>query len=294
MSVYKRSYRPYTGPLTGTREQFLALVRYAVVEVWSSRVTSVLFLLCMAPAFMSLVTIYIMNSDTVRALISGDRGPAPLLAMDERFFYNVLITQCWPALVLTAWIGPRLLSTDMSNNALAIILSHPIHRTEYVLAKLTVLAGFLSAVTWLPLMLLFAFQSHMSRTPWATDHLGIAAGMFVGSWLWILLLSLMALALAAWVKWRIVATGLLFGCIFVPAGIGAVFNAVMRTDWGGLINIPFMVTVLWRRLLGAPVPEFLARHELPTGAMLLSLTAIAILCGAALNARIRAREVVRG
>ena len=142
--------------------------------------------------------------------------------MDERFFYGVLIAQCWPALVLTAWVGPRLISTDMSNNALAIILSHPITRSEYVLAKLMVMAGFLSAVTWVPLLLLFVFQSHLSAQSWAGSHMGIGIGMFLGSWLWIILLSLMALALASWVKWRIVATGLLFGFVFVPAGVGTV------------------------------------------------------------------------
>ncbi len=294
MSVYKRSYRPYAGPVTGTREQFFALMRYAIAEAWSSRVTAVLFVLCFTPAIISLVTIYIMNNDTVRALMSGRGGGPPLLTMNADFFYGVMVAQCWPALALTAWIGPRLISTDMSNNALAVILSHPITRVEYVLAKLTVLAGFLSAVTWVPLLLLFVFQSHLSTTPWAADHFGIAIGMFVGSWLWIVLLSLMALALASWVKWRIVATGLLFGFMFVPAGVGSVFNAIMRTNWGNLINIPLMIGTLWRRLIGAPIPEFLARHELPTVPMLLSLLAICFACGAALNARIRAREVVRG
>lgn len=293
MSVYKRSYRPYTGPLTGTREQFFALMRYAVAEAWASRVTAVLFVLCFTPALISLVTIYIMNNDTVRMLMNG-RGAAPAIAMDEKFFYVVLVSQIWPTLALTAWVGPRLISTDMSNNALAILLSHPVTRTEYVLAKLSVLAGFLSATTWVPLLGLFAFQSHLSNTPWAASHLNIALGMFLGSWLWIILLSLMALALASWVKWRIVATGLLIAFMFVPAGVGAVFNAIMRTDWGGVINIPVIMATLWRRLIGAPAPEFMERHELPTAALLIALTAMCFLCGAALNARIRAREVVRG
>lgn len=294
MSVYKRSYRPYTGPLTGTRSQFLALGRYAFAEAWSTRVTAVLFVLCFVPTLFSAVTIYIMNTEAVRMLMGGARGGPPLIAMDERFFYGVLIAQCWPALVLTAWVGPRLISTDMSNNALAIILSHPITRSEYVLAKLMVMAGFLSAVTWVPLLLLFVFQSHLSAQSWAGSHMGIGIGMFLGSWLWIILLSLMALALASWVKWRIVATGLLFGFVFVPAGVGTVFNVVMRSNWGNVLNIPYMVTTLWRRLLHAPVPDFLARDELSTVAILISLAAISFACVAALNARIRAREVVRG
>ncbi len=294
MSVYKRAYRPYTGPLTGSRGQFLALVRYAIAEAWASRVTAVLFVLCLSPAIINMIVIYIMNNDAVRLLMGGAHSGPPLISMDETFFYRVMILQCWPALALTAWIGPRLISTDMSNNALPIILCHPITRVEYVTAKLTVLAGFLSAVTWIPLLLLFGFQSHLSETPWAFGHIRIAVGMFLGAWVWILLLSLMALALASWVKWRIVATGLLFGFVFVPAGVGAVFNVVMRTDWGSLINIPFIMTVLWRRLVGAPLPRFLASHELPTLALLIALGAMGFACATALNARIRAREVVRG
>ncbi len=294
MSVYKRSYRPYTGPTTGTREQFFALARYAVAEAWSSRVTAILLVLNLTPAIISMITIYIMNNDTVRMLIGGARNGPPLIAMDEKFFYQVMMTQCWPALALTAWIGPRLISTDMSNNALAIILSHPVTRTEYVLAKITVLAGFLSVVTWIPLLLLFAFQAHMSATPWAFSHVQIAVGMFAGSWIWILLLALISLAVSAWVKWRIVATGLLFGFVFVPAGVGTVFNGVMRTNWGNLINIPFMITVVWRRLIGASIPSFMERFELPTVPIMISLVLIAFICTAALNARVRAREVVRG
>ncbi len=273
----------------------MVLVRYALAEVWASRVTAVVFVLCLAPTFISLFTIYIMNNDAVRMLISGNHaGGRPLVAMDERFFYEIMAAQCWPTLMLTAWIGPRLLSTDMSNNALAVILSHPVERTEYVLAKMTVLVGFLSVVTWIPLLGLFAFQSHISNTPWAASHFRIGVGMFLGSWLWILLLTLMSLALASWVKWRIVATGLLFAFIFVPAGVGSVFNAVMRTNSGSLINIPFMMTALWRYLIGAPMPVFMHDQQLSIASMLVSLTAIGFACVAVLNARIRAREVVRG
>jgi ABC-type transport system involved in multi-copper enzyme maturation permease subunit len=293
--VYKRSYQPYAGPLTGTREQFVTLVRYALAAVWASRVTVVLFVLCLSPAFISLFTIYLLNNEAVRLLISGDHGGGrPLVAMDARFFFQVMSFQCWPSLTLTAWVGPRLISMDISNNGLATILSHPIERNEYILAKIAALAGLLSAVTWVPLLGLFAFQSHLSAAPWAGSHLRVAAGMFLGSWLWILLLSLMSLALASWVKWHIVATGLFFGFMFVPAGVGGVFNAVLHTDWGNLINIPFLMTSLWKHLLGTPIPPFVAEHELPLVSMLVALGAMAMVCVAALNARIRAREVVRG
>lgn len=271
-------------------------MRYSLADVWSSRITNVLFVVCMVPTLISMATIYIMNNDAVRMLMSASNGPgsAPNIAMNERYFYIVMQGQCWLALVLTAWIGPRLISLDLSNNALPIILSHPISRLEYVFAKFTVLAGFLSVVTWVPLLFLFGFQSFLSAQPWAGGHLHIASGAFVGSLIWIVLLSLIALAVSSWVRWRIVATAMVFAAVFVPAGMAGVFNQVMRTYWGHLINIPFMMSTLWLRLLHASIPRFSVENEIPTVAMLLALSGICIVCATALNARIRAREVVRG
>jgi ABC-type transport system involved in multi-copper enzyme maturation permease subunit len=293
VSVHKRNYRPFTGTPTSSATRFGVLMRYAFTDVWSSRITVVLFVLCMIPTLISLAVIYIMNSSALQMLLGG-AGSNINISINERYFFVILQEQCWLALVFTAWVGPRLMAADLSNNALPTILSHPISRVEYVLAKFSVLASFLSVVTWIPMLLLFVLQSYLSATPWAWSHLHIAIGTIVGSLIWIVLLTFLALAVASWVKWRIVATGLVFAATFVPAGMGSVFNGVMRTNWGHLINIPVLMFTLWRRLLHVDLPGYMTRSELPTFAALLALSSMCSLCVAALNARIRAREVVRG
>ena len=91
------------------------------------------------------------------------------------------------------------------------------------------------------------------------SHLQIAGGLFVGAaFLWITLLSILGLALSSLVKWRGVATGIIFAAVFVPAGIGAIVSGVLRTKWGFLLNLPFMMSLLWQRLLGVERPIFLA------------------------------------
>ncbi len=294
MSVFERNYRPFTGTPTGSSGRFLTLMRYSTADLWSSRITNVLFLLCMAPMLLAMAAIYIMNNNAVRMLISSNIGGAPNITINEMYFFVMMQGQCWLALVLTAWIGPRLIGADLANNALPTILSHPISRLEYILAKLSVMAAYLSAVTWIPMLFLFVFQSSLSATPWAWKHLHIAYGAFVGCAIWITLLSLLSLAVSSWVRWRIVATGMVIAAIFVPAGMGGVFNAVMRTPWGNLLNIPRMMLSLWQRLLHVPFSRFSQISELPTPAMLISVAAICALCALALDARIRAREVVRG
>jgi ABC-type transport system involved in multi-copper enzyme maturation permease subunit len=290
LSVYKHEYRAYTGPLTPLRTRVAVIVRYAFAEAWSTRITAALFTLSMAPVIVYLVGIYLANNQLARTLIM--RG-SPMLTIDAGYFLKVLETQSWLALVLAAWIAPRLVTFDLADNALPILLSHPISRFGYVLGKLIALFACLSLVTWIPCLLLFAFQGYSSAQPWLMANLRIAGGLLGGSLLWIAFLSILGLALSSWVKWRVVATGIIFAVVFVPAGIGGIITGILRTKWGFLLNAPVMMTQLWQRILGAP-PTMRDDFYLPSTAI---VTVLLLVCGACvlmLNARIRAREVVRG
>lgn len=290
MSVFLHDYRPYNGATIPLWRRPLVLARYALGEAWASRITMILFVAALLPCVVEIVVIYLANNPLARALIL--RGN-PALTINESFFLNVLETQCWSALILAAWIAPRLISFDLGDNALPILLSHPISRFGYLLGKFIALALSLSYLTWLPVLGLFVYQCYTSPEPWAMSHLGLAFGILVGSLLWIVVLALVGLAVSAWVKWRVIATGAMFAVVFVPAGVGGIANAILRTKWGLLLNVPVVMTEIWQRLLGAPA--FMSpRLELPNTAMAIVLLMAVLTCLAVLNTRIRAREVVRG
>lgn len=290
MSVYKHDYRAYTGRLTPLWSRAGVVVRYALGEAWSSRITVGLFTLSMLPVIVYLVGIFLANNALARMLVL--RGN-PFMEINAGFFVRVLSTQCWLAVVMTAWIAPRLVSFDLADNALPILLSHPISRFRYVLGKFVALFLCLSLITWVPGLLLFAYQGYSSSKPWVGANLGIATGLLLGALLWIGFLSMLGLALSSWVKWRAIAIGAIFAAVFVPAGVGGIVTAILRTRWGFLLNLPVMMTQLWQRLLGAP-QTMRDNLRLPTSAILLVLAAACLICVAMLNARIRAREVVRG
>jgi ABC-type transport system involved in multi-copper enzyme maturation permease subunit len=292
LSVYKHNYRAYTGRVTPLWSRVLVLARYGLQEIWSSKITIGLFTLSMLPSIVFLIIIYLSNNPLARMLIT--RGNAPRgLAINGDFFLVLLEIQCWAALVITAWIAPRLITFDLADNALPILLSHPISRIGYVAGKFAALFGSLSLVTWVPCLLLFIYQAYSSPQGWLGANLQIASGLLVGAALWIGLLTFLGLALSSWVKWRVVATGIIIAAVFVPAGVGGIITGILRTRWGFLLNVPVAMTQLWGRLLGA--------HELmppdmslPSTAVVVMLGLISLLCVAMLNARIRAREVVRG
>ena len=112
--------------------------------------------------------------------------------------------------------------------------------------------------------------------------------------IWIAFLSILGLALSSWVKWRVVATGIIFAAVFVPAGVGGIVSAVLRTKWGLLLNLPVMMSQSLAAAAGrAGVHETRGRRCPPRPSRSCLLLAC-LLCVAMLNARIRAREVVRG
>ncbi len=290
MSVFQHDYKPYSGRTTPLWTRPLVLARYGLAEAWSSKITIGLFVLALLPCVVAIVMIYVADNPVARMLMF--RG-SPALTINERYFLNVLETQCWFALVLAAWIAPRLVSFDLGDNALPILLSHPISRFGYLAGKFIALAASLSYITIVPCLVLFLYQSYASPQPWLLAHLSMGLGLMAGAVLWVALLSLVGLAVSSWVKWRVIATGAMFAVVFVPAGVGGIANAILRTKWGLLLNVPVVMSEIWQRLLGAPafMPE---RLELPNGAMAAMLVLACLLCVAVLNARIRAREVVRG
>ena len=291
MSVYKHNYRAYTGRVTPLWSRVAVVARYGLQEIWSSKISIGLFTLSLLPSIVFLVLIYVSNNPIARMLIT--RGNAQQgLPINGEFFLVMLEIQCWFALVITAWIAPRLITFDLADNALPILLSHPISRIGYVTGKFAALFGSLSLITWVPCLLLFTYQAYSSPQGWVGANTHIASGLVLGALLWIGLLTFFGLALSSWVKWRAVATGLIIAAVFVPSGVGGIITGILHTRWGFLLNVPVSMTQLWGRLLGAH--EVPAQIALPSEAILIMLAVVSLVCIAMLNARIRAREVARG
>jgi ABC-type transport system involved in multi-copper enzyme maturation permease subunit len=201
--------------------------------------------------------------------------------------------------LLTAWVGPTLVSPDLSNGALPLFLSRPLSRTQYVIGKSLVLAVLISIISWLPALLLFGIQASLGPHGWATKNISMVPAIIASSLLWTAFLCALSLALSAWVRWRVVATGLTFAVFFVPAGFGTAMNVVLGTWWGNLLNFWWLMIIIWHHVFGLQqrlgyLPAGRSRQTTPLSAAILALCVATGLCFVALNKRLRAKEVVRG
>jgi ABC-2 type transport system permease protein len=186
-------------------------------------------------------------------------------------------------------------SVDLSNDALPLYLARPLSRTEYVLGKFSVIFLIISAITWVPGMILIALQASLSPVEWLQHNYWLFGSMFIGSLLWIAIIGLLSLALSAWVRWRIVSTAAMLVVFFAFAGFGEVLNNVLRTKWGFLLNIGYVINVIWFDVFRMqPVRRFNNRlFELPSWSAWMVVLILTAACVWMLNRKLKAREVVR-
>jgi ABC-2 type transport system permease protein len=291
MAVYKRTYEPYRGPLESRWSRWLVLTRYALRELFSSRFFVGAFIVCLVPVLLFAGYIFVANSDLVHMVFSMI-SRSFTLRVETRFFAIFLDIQSSLAFLLTCWAGPTLVAGDLSNGALPLFLSRPFSRSEYVIGKFAVLAILLSFLTWIPSLGLLFLEAGLGPKGWLGAHLGLVGPIVWLSFVWIALLSLIALATSAWVKWRIVAMGAIFGVFLIPSGLGAVMDAVLETHWGRLLNLTYLYGELLFTGLGTTFNG--GQGEVPHSAawaMLLAASGVSLWL---LHARLRACEVVRG
>src|SRR5687768_15184609 len=253
MAVYKRGYQRYSGPLTGRWTRFLVLPRYAWRRLYQQRLVLALTILAFVWPLLCAGFIYLTNH--VELLQGLDREFLEFIQVNGQFFSIFMYVQAGFAVLLAALAGPSLIAPDLANNALPLYFSRPLTRWTYALARLTVLAGMLSVVTWIPGLLLFGLQVGLAGGWWFRANWMLGAGVVVGFLLWLLVLGLVAMASSAYVKWRIVAGAVSLAFFFILAGVSEMIDEVFRVTWGHILDPAWTVNRVWCTLLGVDPPE---------------------------------------
>jgi ABC-2 type transport system permease protein len=286
MAVYKRSYRSYTGRLTPAWSRFFVLTRYAMRGMFKSKFLTAIFVLSFFSPLICALLIYLNHNPTILTMMHARHNE--VVSVDGQFFLGFLGVQGGIAFFLTAFIGPNTIAPDLANGALPLYFCRPFSRAEYVLGKLCSLFYLLSFITWVPALALFAIEANLSGPGWMWEHRSLAIGSMLSSWIYILMISLIAMALSAWVKWRIAAGALILAVMFFLSGFGAAINGVLHSNVGFYISPGALITRVSSQLFGVDSPI-----NVSAGSAWVALLAMCAICLALLAKKVRAFEVVR-
>ncbi len=288
MAVYKRGYKRYDGQVTGRWTRFLAMPRFAWSRLFQQRIVVGFIVGGMIWPLLCATFIYIANhADIWQGL---DVEFMNFVKVDGRFFLIFMNVQAMFAVFLAAVAGPGLIAPDLTNNALPLYFSRPLTRTDYVLAKLTVLVGMLSMITWVPGLALFGMQTGMAGWKWFAGNWKLGLAVFAGFMLWIVLVSLVALTSSAYVKWAKVGGALVLGFFFILAGIGEMVNAIFRVKWGGVLNPSRAMQHIWSAMLNTDFSS--AATDLDTSACVIALSLMIVFLLLVLERKLRPVEVI--
>lgn len=148
MPIHDQSYRRYTGERRPVQSAWLVIARAGLMAFLSRRAFLGLLLAAWVP--------FIVRASQL--FLASNFSQATFLAASTQTFRDFLSQQGLFVFLITIYVGSGLIANDRRANALQLYLSKPVTRAEYVLGKMSVLAVFLLAVTWLPAMLLLLLQ----------------------------------------------------------------------------------------------------------------------------------------
>ncbi len=288
MAVYKRIYKPYTGAMTVEWSRFLILPRYAWQTVFQTRFILILYVLCFFYPVGAAIAIYLNHNLSFMGRFMPIPASGGLFEVGGNFFVLFTGIQSTMAFLMTSFVGPGLVSGDLLNNALPLYFCRPFSRTEYVLGKLAVIAILLAFITWVPGLILFGIQASLEGWAWTTANAWLAWGIFATNFIWTILISLLALAISAWVRWKVVAGGMLLVIFFLGSGLAQAINAVLRTNAGYWIDIGTNFGLLCQNFYRIKGGDKISTEE-----ALISLFAMCVLCVWLLWRKVRAYEVAR-
>lgn len=306
MAVYEQTYKRYAGRLTPDWSRFLIIPRHAFRGVFNSKLFTGFFVICFIPLLVEAILIYLHHNITALAILNAN--VRELVPIDGSFFQTFVNIQGGFAFILALLVGPPLVSRDLRNNALPLYLCRPFSRTEYVMGKMSVILILLSAITWVPQLLLFLLQSYLQGFAWFRANLWIASAIIIASAVWILLLALLSQTISALVKWRVIASAALLGLFFIPSVFGEFINVVFLTRWGNIVSLGALMKNVTAGLFGTfdrvsgriqvrdwddNVLREVLLIEPPLWASWAVLFLICAVCLALLHWKVKAYEVVR-
>ena len=175
MGLFQIGYRSYEGPRTHRAMRWLPITRTGTAIVAQSKLVRWITRFAYLPLFYLAPIFFFVGRATEPGGLEGPSGELSRQALPpglvdllqddpSRLREAVWATsfafmgslQLWMVAVLTALVGPILISDDIRSRAFLIYFARPVSRLDYIVGKAGVNVSFLARVTLIPSLLLYA------------------------------------------------------------------------------------------------------------------------------------------
>jgi ABC-type transport system involved in multi-copper enzyme maturation permease subunit len=211
MPIHDQGYRRYKGRREAHGRTWLVIARGGMMERLRERKFLGLLLVAWLPFLVRSVQLYVA---------ANYAQAAALLAPTPELFKEFLQQQGIFVFFITMYVGAGLIANDRRANALQIYLSKPLTRVDYVVGKLATLLTFLTAVTWVPAILLLLIQMMFAgNLTFLKAHLFLIPAITVYAAVAVTMAAFTMLALSSLSKSRRFVAVMYAGLIFFTAAM---------------------------------------------------------------------------
>ncbi len=279
MPIHDQSYRRYGGERRPVQSAWTVIARAGLMTFISRRAFLGLLIVSWIPFVVRASQLF---------LASNFSQAATFLAPSTQTFRDFLGQQAIFVFLITVYVGSGLIANDRRANALQLYLSKPVTRAEYILGKMTVLATFLMAVTWLPAILLLLLQIAFSGNfTFLKANSSLVASITLYCLLVVIVITFGMTALSSLSRSsRFV--GILFAGLLIFSD--AMFNALRFITGSTAISWVSIQASLDQ--VGDVIFRQAPRHQTPVAVSVLVLLAVIAISVSVLERRVRGVEVV--
>lgn len=279
MPIHDQSYRRYAGERRPVRSAWMVIARAGLMSFLSRKAFLGLLIVAWIPFVVRASQLF---------LASNFSQAATFLAPSAQTFRDFLGQQGIFVFLITIYVGAGLIANDRRANALQLYLSKPVTRAEYILGKMSVLAVFLLAITWLPAILLLILQIAFSGSfTFLKDNTSLIASVTLYCLLTVIVITFGMTALSSLSRSsRFV--GIMFAGVLIFSD--AMFNALRFIT--GTTAISWVSVQASLDQVGDVIFRQAPRHQTPVAVSFLVLLAVVVLSASVLERRVRGVEVV--
>jgi ABC-2 type transport system permease protein len=277
--IHDQSYRRYSGEKRPVKSAWMVIARAGLMSFLSRRAFLGLLIVAWIPFIVRASQLF---------LASNFSQAATFLAPSAQTFRDFLGQQGIFVFLITVYVGAGLIANDRRANALQLYLSKPVTRAEYILGKMTVLATFLLAVTWLPAILLLILQIAFSGNfTFLKANSSLIASVTLYCLLVVIVITFSMTALSSLSR-----SSRFVGILFAGALIfsDAMFNALRFIT--GSTTISWVSIQASLDQVGDVIFRQTPRHQTPVAVSFLVLLAVVVISVSVLERRVRGVEVV--
>jgi ABC-2 type transport system permease protein len=277
-SIHDQGYRRYQGQRTPPGRAWLVLARAGLADRLRQRRFLALLLLAWAPFLVRAVQIYTASSF----------AQAAFLAPTAETYREFLDQQSLFVFFVAIYVGAGAIASDRRANALALYLSKPLTRLEYIAGRLVPLLVFLLGVTLLPALLLVGLQLVFAGSlAFARENLAVFPAITLFSLVQALVSAMTILALSSLSRSQRFVGVMYAGAVFFTAALYQMLRAMTGSRVWAWISPEDTLDVVADALFRLEGPP-----GLPAPAAFLSLIVLVAVSCWVLERRVRPVEVV--